>query len=167
MSTGIKRIYNVSLKRCQSSRLTYKVFQTQPTDLPSMVDLRSKCPEVFDQGELGSCTANALCSCYQYEDEEDDTISFTPSRLFVYYNERKMEHSISEDAGALISDGVITLQKYGVCPESEWPYDISKFTKKPPSTCYKSALKHRALNVTNIRQDIVTMKTSLFESNLS
>ncbi len=30
------------------------------TALPTTTDLRSKCPPVYDQGQLGSCTANAI-----------------------------------------------------------------------------------------------------------
>jgi hypothetical protein len=28
--------------------------------LPANVDLRTRCPSVYDQGQLGSCTANAI-----------------------------------------------------------------------------------------------------------
>jgi len=30
-----------------------------------------------------------------------------------------------------------------VCPESSWPYDISRFTRKPTAACYKEGLKRR------------------------
>jgi len=45
------------------------------------------------------------------------------SRLFLYYNERKLDKDIPEDAGSTISEAVIALKKYGLCKESEWPYD--------------------------------------------
>ena len=61
------------------------------------------------------------------------------SRLFVYYNERAMEGTINDDAGAMIRDGVKTLVKLGVCSERKWPYKIAKFTNKPPDACYKEA----------------------------
>src|SRR5205814_339962 len=65
------------------------------------------------------------------------------SRLFVYYNERAMEGTINDDAGAMIRDGVKSLVKLGVCSETKWPYKIAKFTNKPSAACYKEAANHQ------------------------
>ena len=64
------------------------------------------------------------------------------SRLFIYYNERAIEHSVRSDSGAMIRDGIKTLAKQGVCPEQKWPYVIAAFTKKPPAPCYTAAKQH-------------------------
>ena len=64
-------------------------------NLPSSIDLRNKCPPVYDQGQLGSCTANALVGAYQF-----DNLLFFGSRLFLYYNERVLDHDVNEDAGS-------------------------------------------------------------------
>jgi hypothetical protein len=42
--------------------------------LPSSVDLRSQFPPAYDQGELGSCTANAVAGLVQF-DEKKSTLS--------------------------------------------------------------------------------------------
>ena len=131
------------------------VIHDKVLNLPSHVDLRQTMPPVYDQGQLGSCTANALCSVMQYDD------NIQGSRLFLYYNERKLENDINDDAGAALSDGIKCLQKYGVCPETMWVYDISKFVTKPTNECYDLALKHKAIKVKNILQDITAMKTAL------
>jgi C1A family cysteine protease len=68
-----------------------------------------------------------------------------PSRLFLYYNERDMEGTTAEDAGAVIRDGFKSLSKQGVCPETEWPYDIKRFADKPADACYADALNDEAL----------------------
>ena len=65
------------------------------------------------------------------------------SRLFIYYNERTLEGTVNEDAGAAIRDGVKSLVNLGVCTEKKWPYTISKFTVKPPAACYQEATKHQ------------------------
>jgi C1A family cysteine protease len=65
------------------------------------------------------------------------------SRLFVYYGECAIEHTTRTDAGAQLRDGVASVAKAGVCPESVWPYDNSQFRKKPPVAAYKAALPYR------------------------
>ena len=114
-----------------------------PAVLPSLVDLRPLCPKVENQGELGSCTANALAGAIEFL-ERKDNVSFEDfSRLFIYYNERAIEHSIKYDSGAMIRDGIKTLAKQGVCIERKWPYIESKFAVKPGVVCYRDALKHQ------------------------
>ena len=154
----VKRIFNVKIDRQSNYELRFKIFP-EISNLPEEVDLRSKCPVVYDQGNLGSCTAQALAAAFEFND--GITNSYTPSRLFIYYNERLLEKSINQDAGALLCDGIKTLEKHGVCDEKDWPYDISKFTIKPPMKCYTDALAHRAYTVHNIESDIHSMKNSL------
>ena len=91
-------------------------------NLPSSIDLRNKCPPVYDQGQLGSCTANALVGAYQF-----DNLAFYGSRLFLYYNERVLDHDVGMDAGSTLSEGINAIEKYGLCPESMWPYNISVY----------------------------------------
>jgi C1A family cysteine protease len=124
--------------------------------LPTKVDLRSRLPACYDQGQLGSCTANALCGAVVYDDA-----AITGSRLFLYYNERKIENTIQYDSGAYIHDGVKALQQYGICLESEWPYVISNFAIKPTAQCYTDALKHVALTVSSVPINLTAMKNVL------
>jgi C1A family cysteine protease len=116
--------------------------------LPARADLRSQCPPVYDQGQLGSCTANAIGAAIQYERRKQKLKpDFVPSRLFIYYNERVMEHSVASDSGAQIRDGIKSVAKQGDCPEKEWPYLEAKFTHKPPASCYKDAPGTRPCNI--------------------
>ena len=120
------------------------------------VDLRARMPPVYDQGTLGSCTANALCACVQYLDP-----SLQGSRLFLYYNERDMEGSVCEDSGASLTDGVRSLRTVGLCPEDTWPYAIQNFAVKPPQTCYDAAKLHELLNVHSVKTTVADMKAAL------
>ncbi len=113
--------------------------------LPAKVDLRLQCPDVYDQGQLGSCTANAIAGAMEFEQIKQKEKYFMPSRLFIYYNERAMEHTVESDSGAQIRDGIKSVGKQGDCPEKLWPYDIAKFSQKPPAPCYKNAVKHKAV----------------------
>jgi C1A family cysteine protease len=127
-------------------RKVYKI----PATLPSSVDLRSQCSEVEDQGQLGSCTANALVGAMEFLMIKDKKPYADLSRLFVYYNERVIEHTVKQDSGAMIRDGIKTLAKQGVCTEKLWPYNIKTFTKKPTPACYKEALKYEILSYQRI-----------------
>jgi hypothetical protein len=92
--------------------------------LPASVDLQATFSAVEDQGSLGSCTANALVGALEFL-ENKDHVPFTDlSRLFVYYNERVIEHTVGSDSGAMLRDGIKTLAKQGVCSEKKWPYAI-------------------------------------------
>jgi C1A family cysteine protease len=69
--------------------------------------------------------------------------NFTPSRLFIYYNERVIEGTVASDSGAMIRDGIKTVAKQGACPETTWPYLIQKFATKPTHASYVQAAKHK------------------------
>jgi C1A family cysteine protease len=115
------------------------------TSLPSAIDLRPDCPAVYDQGHLGSCTANAIAGAIEFDRMKQKLSVFCPSRLFIYYNERVMEGTVGSDSGAMIRDGIKSVAHEGACPETEWPYDITKFANKPAAPCYADALKDRAV----------------------
>lgn len=128
------------------------------------VDLREKFPEVYDQGPLGSCTANAIAGCYQFDEmKQEEEHVFTPSRLFIYYNERLMEGTVGLDSGARIRDGMKSINKVGVCPEDLWPYNIDRFTDAPTKECYNNAKLHKAVEYKRVHQDIDQIKACLVE----
>src|SRR5712671_712702 len=97
-------------------------FLSAPIPLPAVVDLRPKMPPVYDQGQLGSCTGNAIAAAVQFERKKQGMgPDFAPSRLFIYYNERVIEGTVGTDAGAQIRDGIKAVAALGVCPEQpDW-----------------------------------------------
>jgi len=130
--------------------------------LPPRVDLRPWCPPVYDQLDLGSCTANAIAGAVQFERQRQSLVPpFVPSRLFLYYNERAMEGTINSDAGASIRDGLKSVASQGDCPETEWPYDVNQFTTKPPDVCYKWAVHYRTTSYESVSQTLQQMKGCL------
>jgi C1A family cysteine protease len=89
--------------------------------------------------------------------------SWVPSRLFIYYNERVIEGTVTSDSGAQIRDGIKTINKQGVCPEADWPYDIAKFAVKPPASAYQVAAKNESVNYQRISRMLAQMKGCLAE----
>jgi C1A family cysteine protease len=153
----VKRIYPLKICKEEPNKLSYKFFNTkQQLKLPRSIDLRSKCPSIYDQGDIGSCTAMAFCSLVGSLKP-----TFDPSRLFLYYMVRSIDHTTETDSGATLSDGIEALRNYGVCAEKLWPYDTKKFTVKPPSICYIDASANKALKVKNIYCTLNGIKTAL------
>ena len=147
--------------------LLYAAPLTALRALPPKVDLRKGCPPVYDQGQLGSCTANAIGAAFQFNQMKEGLKSFVPARLFIYYNERDMEGTVDQDSGAFIRDGIKSVNKLGVCPETMWPYDPSPYppnprlTIKPTAKCYTEAQKHTAVQYARVPRTESQMKGCL------
>lgn len=133
------------------------------TALPSEADLSGgpDMPPVYDQGQLGSCTANALAAAVDFDNHLQTQQFLTPARLWIYYQERLMEGHVGQDSGAQIRDGAKVVAKLGVCPESDWPYDIATFAQAPPQKDYTDALKDRVLTYAAVPQDLWSLKSVL------
>lgn len=115
------------------------------------VDLRANCTSVENQGELGSCTANALVGNLEFIEKKNEKEVTDFSRLFLYYNERVIRHTQKSDSGASIRDGIKTLSKTGICHELLWPYIIANFAEKPPDKAYAEAKKYEILQYYRLR----------------
>jgi hypothetical protein len=85
----------------------------------------------LDQGQLGSCTANGIAQGVFVAEMVAGLPAAVLARLWLYFSERALEGTISQDAGANIGDGYRILAGKGIPPESAYPYDISKFTRDP------------------------------------
>jgi len=130
-------------------------------NIPVSVDLSGQCPPPYDQGQLGSCTANAIAGAIEFDQKKFGEKEFIPSRLFIYYNERSMEGTINSDSGAQIRDGIKSVATLGAPPEKDWAYDITKFSKKPPVKAYKDAKAHLVVLYQSLIQELGTLKGCL------
>ena len=134
--------------------------ETLAKTLPTSVDLRPKMSKVEDQGQLGSCTANALAGSLECLEGIKKQAMTDLSRLFIYYNERVIEGSVRSDSGAMLRDGIKTLAKQGVCTEKIWPYNIGRFTVKPTPAAYQDALGRKITSYHRLHT-VTDMKTCL------
>lgn len=155
------------------------LFATRPETvgtLPPAVDLRQQCPPVYDQGRIGSCTANAIAGAFEFDLRKQQLADFMPSRLFIYYNERLMEGTIGTDSGAMIRDGVKSVAQAGVCAETAWPYDDTapvppseawparaRAGQKPTADCYAKALGDHVGSYQRIVRSVSQFKGCLAE----
>ena len=142
--------------------------------LPDFVDLEPRFP-IYNQGRIGSCTANALAGAVQFDRIKNrQNPDFVPSRLFIYYNERVVEGDPGNDGGAQLRDGIKTLKQRGVCPETEWPYDDtpaafeggpfpvgSKPATHPSQICYNDAANYKIVNYQRLNQNLSQLRGCL------
>lgn len=114
---------------------------------PNSVDLRTSphMSPIYDQGELGSCTAHGLARAFDFAYHRQHGRFFLPSRLDIYYQERVMEGTVGSDSGAVIRDGMKVLAKQGAPPEADWPYDITRFRIPPPTKVAREAVHDLAI----------------------
>ena len=129
----------------QQDRLYLSYKQEKIKKFPTSINLISKMPPVYDQLDLGSCVLNATAGALEYDRIIQGIDDWTPSRLFMYYNVRVMEGSVSSDSVATVRDAIKSVSKQGAPPETMWPYDTSKFENRPPIAAYKEASKHLAI----------------------
>ena len=133
----------------------------------SSADLSQYVDHVYDQSNLGSCTANAVCAAYGLDlTKQSQTLPggyyyFDPSRLFVYYNTREYEGTTRQDSGASIRDTVKALNRKGACKDADWPYDVRMFTTKPPQRCYDAAQGNNLCKYERLNQDIDQFRACL------
>jgi hypothetical protein len=119
----------------------YKYANTRVSQ-PNIVDLRGYCSPIEDQGQLGSCTGNAIAGAIELLDKRAGR-AIDVSRLFIYYYERLLEGTINYDSGAYIRDGIKACYTYGAPLESLWPYNISRFRTAPSSAANADAAKRK------------------------
>lgn len=126
----------------------------EPADTGSLsalaeVDPRKTLPPIFDQGQLGSCTANATAAAFQYDSILDHGVGHGVgllSRLFIYYGERKIEGVLGQgDTGAYGHDAFKVAAEVGIPAETDWPYKIETFEGPVPAKAAKDAAGHYKL----------------------
>ncbi len=130
--------------------------------LPTHIDLRTGFPTLpYDQGQLGSCTANAIAGALQFDQAKQKAAVVMPSRLFIYYSERVIEGTVKSDSGATIRDSVKAVNDKGYPAEKTWPYNIAKFATKPKAAAFTEAAKREKLVYKKVAQNIDAMRATL------
>lgn len=143
---------------------TFKKFTYHPMlDCVNEIDLSKYILHVKDQGKLGACVAHGITSAYEFCMVKQENLDVLMSRLFLYYLAREVEGTIDSDSGAEIHDGIKVTCDQGLCVESLWPYDISKFTDKPDDKCYDDLKLHKSVKAERVQQTLNDMKQCLLD----
>ena len=114
----------------------------QVAKLPSVVDLHGYFSPVEDQGNLGSCTANAGAGVLEYYERRAFGNHIDASRLFLYKATRDLL-GWTGDSGAFLRSTMGAMALFGVPPEKYWPYAVAKFDLEPTAFLYAAAASYR------------------------
>jgi C1A family cysteine protease len=139
------RDYTVHHPKLSGTVDKMKLTITPPSSLAVGVDLRVWCSPIEDQGNLGSCVANAACGVVEYFEKRAYGKYLDASRLFLYKVARNLAH-LTGDTGLYIRQGIGALVLFGIPPEEYYPYDVLKFDNEPSAFCYSFAQDYKAIN---------------------
>lgn len=130
------------LDGCLAGTESPKDFTAVPNlgSLPRSIDLRGDCTPVEDQGQIGSCTANAAVGALEFQRRKEGKPAGDLSRLFVYYNSRRMSGQEQQDCGATIAQCMAALLAFGTPAEASWPYDPTLVMTTPAAGVFQEAL---------------------------
>lgn len=123
-----------------------RVRRERGAKVPAAVDLRDRheFTAVEDQGELGSCTAQAVAGLAEFLVLRDADQTIDLSRLFLYRVTRNLM-GLEGDSGASLRSTIKAMRAFGVPPEREWPYDIDTFDDEPDAYLYAYASNFKSL----------------------
>jgi C1A family cysteine protease len=118
---------------------------TAKSAMPKKVNLVGWFPPIEDQGDLGSCTANAGVGLVEYFERRAFGKHIDASRLFLYKATRNLMKE-KGDTGAFLRSTMGALVLFGVPPEEYWPYKIASFDKEPTAFCYAFAQNYQSMS---------------------
>lgn len=101
-----------------------------------------------NQGQLGSCVANAVTKALEIQSCRETGTITDLSRLAVYYLAREAEThgmvgTVIRDNGTYVSEACDIARRFGVPTEQDWPYLEDKVNVSPGWRAMRSAYRHR------------------------
>lgn len=121
-----------------------KTLQSIAGKLPLGVDLRNFCSPIEDQGDLGSCTANAGVGLMEYFEKRAYNKYINASRLFLYKTTRNLM-GLDGDSGADLRSTMKSMVLFGLPPENNWPYNVNVFDNEPTAFIYSYATNYKTV----------------------
>ncbi|WP_169711832.1 C1 family peptidase [Henriciella litoralis] len=131
------------------------LFETMPVEVPTLmtshgslperIDLREFCSPVENQLTTNSCTANAIVGALEYHQRRAKQPQIDLSRLFVYYNARRLSETENQDVGSFIHHVMAAVLAYGACEERIWPFEMAMLKTRPTEAAYQNAMMHEAV----------------------
>lgn len=97
-------------------------------------------PPVYDQGNIGSCTAWATKTAREFISLQQQHALQPLSAVWAYFETRRKYWDVKVDSGAYMREVAKILAGRGMALEAEWPNDNSKWKTQPPASTYAKAM---------------------------
>jgi C1A family cysteine protease len=145
--------------KASSPDIRDRIYKPRQLKHKGEVNLQSRMPRVWDQGDIGSCVAQSLASTIMFCMKKP----FVPSRLFIYYCARVISNlNTNEDTGVEMRMGCKAIAKYGFCNEDLFPYNTD-YKLMPSKNAFEEALKHRNYIYESLPIEVDAMMSCLDE----
>ncbi|MEM9057795.1 MAG: CHAT domain-containing protein, partial [Pseudomonadota bacterium] len=122
--------------------------------IPPRVDLRKYCSEIEDQKRTGSCVANAVVGALELLQARQGHPRRELSRLFVYFNSRRLHSAEIKDEGTYVHTAMAALIAHGVCEEKLWPLSELTVNDPPTQACYENAQHHGGIEFARMKASV-------------
>lgn len=126
---------------------------------PEYVDWREYCPPVDDQMPMAASSVHACLGMVQYFERRAHGRQLQPSRLFVYKNARRLLHRWG-DCGVPLRATLKAIRRFGLPPESLWPYCEENLDREPEAFAYSfgqetSTISYVRIDARNVQGPVV------------
>ena len=170
---------NFSNKYSMKNKLKiYQPFENYSDDITNILDLRNKCPKIYDQGSIGTCHVQSICFLYHYICKQLN-IDFIPSRMFLEYTSHKFFNNIKhlkyneqiknfifQNAGGDSIKDLFSLFIDGICDEKDYPYPNNELLEKQSNKIKHINELYKKLNNSNYEDLIPQIVNSYNEIHL-
>lgn len=137
-----------------------KTLESDETKIPTNADFRDWCSPIENQGDIGSCTANAAVGLVEYFERRSFGKYVDASRLFLYKVTRTLI-GFKGDSGAYLRSTIGALTIFGLVPEKYWPYNVNNFDTEPSAFCYSFADNYKTVQYYRLDPPNTTTKVLL------
>lgn len=148
LSAFIKRSFGVILSKIPKNQLRASEYYKKHKNIagtfimPKRLDMRKDLLDVRDQGQIGSCVAQACAAMKEYQEFIETGAKNQYSVQFIYdHRENRNLRGMTE--GMTGYDAMTILTKRGVCFEKNYPYGRSMNVKDISKQIYQEAIRYK------------------------
>lgn len=130
--------------------------------MPARVSMREIRPPALNQGNIGSCCADAVVSATALLGRRQGLL-WEDSSLALYYAVRRRMGDVATDSGCTLAQAILTAQEFGLYPLENWPHDPRLFNPEeiPDDFEARSSLR-RVINWGPLAHDLTTLRWTLY-----
>jgi len=165
-----KKLY-FGLKKSKVEPLDKLVsFNYEKVDMPIKFNLKDQVKQIYDQGNINSCSANAAANFLSLSDKMN-IIKCNVSRLYLYFCTRWIDNNYVlpvEDIGCTLASVFTAISKYHYIDEQKYPYYTHLVNDIPYKHIFEEAFKNNSpiVSYRQILPSVYAIKYILYKLQL-